>query len=83
MNKIKISADAKFCFRTDSLENWESANPILEKGEFCVAEFENGDKGIKIGDGQTAFCELAWWQSVGGSGGQGSQIQIITWEDGD
>ncbi|MBQ2135407.1 MAG: hypothetical protein II201_00815 [Clostridia bacterium] len=61
MNKRKISANAKFCFRSDTLENWESLNPVLGKGEFAVVLSEEGSNRVKIGDGVKQFTELAFW----------------------
>ena len=61
MNKRKISANAKFCFRSDTLENWEEVNPKLEKGEFAVVLSEDGRNRVKIGDGNKLFSELAFW----------------------
>lgn len=41
--------------RRDTIENWESANPILAQGEFAIVL---ASKDIRIGDGSSLFTEL-------------------------
>ena len=43
--------------RNDTAENWTTKNPTLSKGEFGV---ENDTNKFKIGDGATAWKELAY-----------------------
>lgn len=43
--------------RNDTAENWTTKNPTLSKGEFGV---ENDTNKFKIGDGSTAWKELAY-----------------------
>lgn len=64
--------------RIDTLENWQTSNPVLLKGEMAVAilgETTTTNKGLggdttktpivatKYGDGINAFNDLAWSQS--------------------
>lgn len=69
-----INANAKFCFRSDTLENWEAENPVLEKGEFAVVQTNNESEKVKIGDGATPFNELGWWK--GGKGESAYEIAV-------
>lgn len=47
----------KIIMRNDTAENWTTKNPTLSKGEFGV---ENDTNKFKIGDGATAWKELAY-----------------------
>lgn len=50
--------NSKLCLRTDSSENWQTANPVLLRGELGVEE----DAGrIKIGDGKTEWSALPYF----------------------
>ena len=42
----------------DTTENWENANPILGNGEIGVEICTNGEKKIKVGDGNTSWKSL-------------------------
>lgn len=64
-----IHANARFCFRSDSLENWQETNPILLKGEFCVVTNGSESEKVKIGDGITSWNELPWWNGPKGEKG--------------
>lgn len=55
LNKIKVS------LRTDDLSNWISADPILNDGEVAIVNDENGNQLFKIGNGVSAFSELAFF----------------------
>lgn len=67
----KIYANARFCFREDTLKNWTEINPILEKGEpAVVCDGQNGEW-LKIGDGATDFNNLPW--KTGPKGDKGEQ----------
>ena len=45
--------------RTDTLTNWQAANPVLLKGEVAVV-INNTKTLFKVGDGTTAFKLLPW-----------------------
>ncbi|MCM1224263.1 MAG: hypothetical protein NC548_58405, partial [Lachnospiraceae bacterium] len=50
--------NSKLCLRTDSSGNWQTANPVLLRGEIGVEE----DTGrIKIGDGKTEWLALPYF----------------------
>lgn len=49
--------NTKIIMRNDTAENWTTKNPTLSKGEFGV---ENDTNKFKIGDGATAWKELAY-----------------------
>lgn len=54
----KIYLNSTFGYREDTLKNWQTANPVLEKGEISfVRDGENG-RFVKIGDGHTAWNSL-------------------------
>jgi hypothetical protein len=44
--------------RRDTAANWAAANPILMEGELGIVT--DGAKGYKIGDGVTAWNNLAY-----------------------
>ena len=80
-----IHANARFAFRSDTLENWESINPILRAGEFGIVTNGSETQKVKIGDGVTPWNELSWWMGPKGNTGiQGPQgIQGEKGEKGD
>lgn len=49
--------NTRIIMRNDTTENWTTKNPTLSKGEFGV---ENDTNKFKIGDGATAWKELAY-----------------------
>lgn len=49
--------NTRIVMRNDSAENWTTKNPILLNGEFGV---ENDSHKFKIGDGATAWANLAY-----------------------
>lgn len=49
--------NTRIVMRNDSAENWTTKNPILLNGEFGV---ENDSHKFKIGDGTTAWADLAY-----------------------
>ena len=56
--------DGKTLIRYDTLENWNTVNPVLAKGEFVIAT--SGDKTYqKCGDGIKTFTELPIINSSG------------------
>ncbi len=54
--------------RSGTTEAWEQANPILHKAERGVEFTVDGSIREKVGDGVTAWADLAY---VGGGGGSG------------
>lgn len=56
----KIYAKARFGLREDTLENWVTNNPVLEKGEPAVISDSEDSRWLKIGDGKTDFNSLPW-----------------------
>lgn len=52
----------------DALENWESNNPVLLKGEIALVEVSSNNNLVhnaptvlmKVGDGESTFTELEW-----------------------
>lgn len=72
MNKIK--ANARFCFRSDTLENWSSLNPILKAGEFAVVTDGTETEKVKIGDGVTDFNSLGFWKGEKGDKGDYAKV---------
>ena len=63
---VKILAAARFKPRSDTLENWESKNPILLSGEPGVVIDGTETNKIKFGDGVTPWNELGWWKGPKG-----------------
>lgn len=64
-----IRAKARFAFRSQTLEEWESENPVLLAGEHgVVTEGRTASHTEKIGDGVTAWNDLMWWTGGGGGG---------------
>lgn len=52
--------NSKLCLRTDNTANWQTANPVLLRGEIGVEE----DTGrIKMGDGKTEWSALPYFLS--------------------
>lgn len=49
----------KIINRNDTADNWKSANPILKQGEIGI---DNTNKQIKLGDNQTAWNNLQYYQ---------------------
>lgn len=67
----KIYIDARYGFREDSLENWETINPVLERGEPSIVRDGKDGKWLKIGDGVTPWNDLPY--KLGPVGPQGPQ----------
>ena len=60
---VKIYGDARFLPRHDTLENWQTKNPILLEAEpSYVIDGEDGKK-IKFGDGVTPWNDLPYFPS--------------------
>lgn len=49
----------KIINRNDTADNWKSANPILKEGEIGI---DNTNKQIKLGDNETAWNNLQFYQ---------------------
>lgn len=75
----KIFLNARYAFRSDTFNNWQNANPILEKGEPAVVTDGIDGEWLKIGDGITPFNSLEW--KKGPKGEQG--LQGIKGDKGD
>lgn len=75
----KIFLNARYAFRSDTLDNWQNSNPILEKGEPAVVTDGIDGEWLKIGDGVTSFNSLEWKR--GPKGEQG--LQGIKGDKGD
>ena len=56
----KIYLNSTFLYREDTLENWTSSNPILEKGEPSIVRDGADGEWLKIGDGKTVWNDLPW-----------------------
>ena len=69
--EFKIFGNARYAFRRDTLENWESVNPTLLGGEIGVVTDGTETEKVKIGDGIHKWSELPWWK--GPQGDQGPQ----------
>ena len=67
----KIFLNARYAFRSDTFNNWQNSNPILEKGEPAVVTDGIDGEWLKIGDGVTPFNSLEW--KKGPKGEQGLQ----------
>ena len=65
-----IYANARFTHRADTLENWQSKNPVLLKGEPSIVT--NGTEGecVKIGDGVTDWNHLPFIRGPKGEKGE-------------
>ncbi len=77
--KFEIFGDARFAFRSDTLDNWEKANPTLLSGEFSVVTDGTETEKVKIGDGIHHWSDLSWWKGPQGEKGE----QGYTGEKGD
>ena len=78
----KIFLNARYAFRSDTLENWQRLNPVLEKGEPAVVTDGVNGEWLKIGDGINTFNNLAWRK--GPKGEQGIRgIQGVKGDKGD
>ncbi|MBQ6815736.1 MAG: hypothetical protein IJP26_00700 [Clostridia bacterium] len=56
----KIYLKTTFALRSDTLENWQSFNPILLMGEPAVVSDSETEEWLKVGDGQTHWQDLPW-----------------------
>ena len=65
----KIFLNARYAFRSDTFNNWQNANPILEKGEPAVVTDGIDGEWLKIGDGVTPFNSLEWKKGPKGERG--------------
>lgn len=65
----KIYLSGTFAYREDTLENWQNANPVLEKGEPAIVRDGADGEWLKIGDGVTSWNDLPWKQGPRGEMG--------------
>lgn len=74
---IKVYGNARFGIRSDTLENWTSYNPVLEKGEPSIVEDATDENWFKVGDGVTPWVNLPYKKGPegkkGDTGAQGPQ----------
>ena len=56
----KIYIDGTIAYRQDSLENWQTKNPVLEAGEPAIVSDATDGNWLKIGDGQTPWNDLPY-----------------------
>ncbi|MBR4972857.1 MAG: succinylglutamate desuccinylase/aspartoacylase family protein [Clostridia bacterium] len=59
----KVYGDARFVLRKDTLENWQTENPVLLEGEPSYVTDGEDNKKIKLGDGITPWNDLAYFSS--------------------
>ncbi len=74
--RVSVPRGAPVRIRTAEDEIWEEANPVLKKGE---PGWDGTD--FKIGDGTTAWNDLAAVSSGGGGGGGGGVAAVRTVTD--
>lgn len=55
-----MEVKAKIKNRIDTLENWETENPILENGEIALVKVSDERMIIKIGNGSSSFNDLPY-----------------------
>lgn len=68
-NKNQVYAKMRLKFRSDTLKQWNSEDPILLSGEMGIVTgfgsvgdgLEDKTQKIKIGDGIHKWTELEWW----------------------
>ena len=56
----KIYIDGTIAYRQDTLENWQTKNPVLEAGEPAIVSDAADGNWLKIGDGQTPWNDLPY-----------------------
>ena len=54
----KIYSRARFALRSDTLENWQTENPVLLAGEPAVVTDAEDENWLKIGDGVSNWTSL-------------------------
>lgn len=69
----KIFLNARYAFRSDTLENWQNINPVLEKGEPAIVSDGIDGEWLKIGDGVNTFNNLEWKKGPKGDKGDAGQ----------
>ncbi len=73
MTKI-IKANARFIYKSKALEEWQSENPILLKGEIGFVSDIDSENFVKIGDGITPWNSLPY--KTGPKGEKGDTAPI-------
>ena len=75
----KIFLNARYAFRSDTLENWQNINPVLEKGEPAIVSDGIDGEWLKIGDGINTFNDLEWKKGPKGPKGDvGTSATILS-----
>ena len=69
-NVTKIYAAARFKWRSDTAQGWQTKNPVLLSGEPGVVTDGSESEKIKIGDGVTPWNDLGWWKGPKGDKGE-------------
>ena len=69
----KIFLNARYAFRSDTLENWQNINPVLENGEPAIVSDGTDGEWLKIGDGVNTFNNLEWKKGPKGDKGDAGQ----------
>lgn len=59
MENKTMNMSARFQMRRDTLENWNTYNPLPLAGEPCIAFTPNNELIFKIGDGVHNWRDLA------------------------
>ena len=67
-NQVFLSS--AIAYREDYLKNWQTKNPILNRGEPSFVRDGEGSKWLKIGDGITAWNELPYKEFPKGDPGE-------------
>lgn len=63
----KIYLPSLFCFRKDTMQNWQTANPILEDGEPSIVVDNTGKAiAVKVGNGVNHWNDLPLTEINGG-----------------
>lgn len=75
--KTNSILNTRICQKIDIIDNWESSNPILLKGEIGLVVDGKHDIRVKVGDGTTHFIELPYADTKGYIDGESSDISVI------
>jgi hypothetical protein len=78
-----IYLNGQIAYREDSFSNWETENPVLERGEPAIIRDGINGRWLKIGDGVTPFNDLPYKLGPkGDKGDRGEQGPIGIGEKG-
>ncbi len=78
---IKISGNARFKTKSDTLANWTKHNPVLLSGEPGVVTDGTETEKIKFGDGVNHWNDLPYWKGPKGEKGDKGEYYILTEQD--